>query len=276
MNNDLTTTMDRVETVTVAPAQARRQAVSRRYRVEPGSAAEGALVEQYLPLVKTVVGKVAMTLPAHVDADDLQSAGVIGLLNALRNFDTNNGAKFETYARIRIQGAVLDELRRMDWQSRSIRDKARKVQTAMAQFEQKHGRPPTEGEMPAVLNLPAADCQALLDEIRPVTFVCLDAAPRGDDEENQSPYESVADPADNDPMEGAAKNELAVLIAQRIRELPDMQRKVLALYYYEDMRLREIAGAFGLTESRICQIHSQAILSIKSILEQHGLRSTRA
>jgi RNA polymerase sigma factor for flagellar operon FliA len=106
--------------------------------------------------------------------------------------------------------------------------------------------------------------------------VCLDAAPRGDDEENQSPYESVADPADNDPMEGAAKNELAMLIAQRIRELPDMQRKVLALYYYEDMRLREIAEAFGLTESRICQIHSQAILSIKSILEQNGLRSTRA
>jgi RNA polymerase sigma factor for flagellar operon FliA len=276
VSNNNTSTIDRFETMTAASAQVRRQAVARRYRSEPGSAAEGALVEQYLPLVKTVVGKVAMTLPSHVDADDLHSAGVIGLLNALRNFDVNNGAKFETYARIRIQGAVLDELRRMDWQSRSIRDKARKVQAAMTRFEQEHGRPPTEAEMPAVLKLPVAQCQALLDEIRPVTFVCLDAALRGDDEENPSPYESVADPSDNGPVEGAAKNEMAALIAQRIRELPDMQRKVLALYYYEDMRLREIAEAFGLTESRICQIHSQAILSIKSILEQHGLRSTRA
>ncbi len=244
------------------------------YRAPPGSAAEGELVREYLPLVRTVVGRLALTLPAHVDQEDLLSAGTVGLLNALRNFDASNGASFATYARIRIQGAVLDELRRMDCVSRGVRDKARQVQAVWAELEQRHSRPPTEAEMAAALRLSPAAYAELLDEIRPVTFVCLDAATQREaGEDGVAPAECIADPGQDNPEEGAARRELARLIAARIQQLPEVQRKVLALYYFEDLRLREIAAAFGVTESRICQIHAQAILAIRSFIQQqeHGL-----
>jgi RNA polymerase sigma factor FliA len=245
----------------------RSREVRQRYTATPGSAAEGELVQQHLPLVKTVVGRVAMTLPAHVDLDDLQSVGVIGLLNALRNFDEKNGASFETYARIRIHGAVMDELRRMDCVSRTVRDKARKVQTVMADLERQKGQPPTDEEMAMALKISVEEYWVLLNEVKPVTFVCLDTAQTNENgESGLTPSESIADANQIDPVDCASKRELSRLIAKRIQQLPDMQRKVLALYYFEDLRLREIAAAFGVTESRICQVHAQAILTIKTFL----------
>ena len=258
--------MARTSTACVAAPRSRE--VRNRYKAMPGSAVEGELLRQHLSLVKTVVGRIAMTLPPHVDLDDLNSAGVIGLLNALRNFDEANGAKFETYARVRIHGAVMDELRRMDFVSRGIRDKARRVQSVMAELEQDHGRVPTEEEMAGALEISLDDYYSLLDEVRPVTFICLDAVAGRDGEDGPEQYEGVADPCQESPVDGAARRELAELIATRIQQLPEMQRKVLALYYFEDLRLREIAEAFGVTESRICQIHAQAILAIKSWLRR--------
>jgi len=262
-----------LESPRASKRRSRTREVRERYRVAPGSAAEGELLKQHLPLVKTVVGRIAMTLPAHVDHDDLQSAGVVGLLNALRNFDENNGASFETYARIRIHGAVMDELRRMDWVSRSVRDKARKVQAVMAELEQKLGRPPSEEAMAAALKISVAEYRELLDEIRPVTFVCLDAVAGGEAEDGAEQHECIADEEQVSPVDTVAHRELARLIAERIRQLPEMQRKVLAFYYYEDLRLREIAEAFGLTESRICQIHAQAILAIKTYLQRQEAKA---
>src|ERR1700722_3152823 len=177
------------------------RALRERYHAAPGSAAEDELVRKHLPLVKTVVGRLAMTLPPHVDLDDLYSVGVIGLLNAIRNFDESNGARFETYARIRIHGAVIDELRRMDCVSRTIRDKARKVQAVIAQLEQRDGKPPTEEEVARHLHLSLADYHALLDEIRPVTFVCLDAIIGAEDSDNSEQYEKVADATQESPVE---------------------------------------------------------------------------
>ncbi len=257
--------------------RSRKREIAQRYRrVARGSVAEGELVESYLPLVKTVVGRIAMTLPPHVDAEDLYSAGVVGLLQALRNFDEKNGASFGTYARIRIQGAVLDELRRMDWQGRSLRDRARKVQTVMAALEQQKGRSPSEEEMAAALKISVAEYESLLDEIRPVTFVCLDAVQgNGEDDENHPRSECIADPHQGDLVENVERREFARLVAKRIQELPEMQRKVLALYYYEDLRLWEIAAAFGLTESRICQIHAQAILSIRTFIQNYEARAAK-
>jgi len=260
----------------VAPARNRNQQRDlwqRYHQSEPGSAVEGALMQRYLPLVKTVVGRLAMTLPAHVDADDLQSAGVFGLLHALRSFDEANGASFETYARIRIRGAILDELRRLDCVTRGVRDKARKVQAAMQRLEQIHGEPPTEEQMAEALRLSLDEYRDLLDEIRPVTFVCLDAVIGGEGEDGAEHHESIADSTQDDPRETASRRELARLIAARIQQLPEMQRKVLALYYFEDLRLREIAEAFRLTESRICQIHAQAILAIRNFLQEHQAKS---
>lgn len=235
-------------------------------RLRPGSALEGEIVEKYVPLVKNVVGRLAMTLPPHVDGEDLYSAGLTGLLNAVRQYNPNAGTSFETYARLRIRGAVFDELRRMDWVPRSVHTKARKVQAVMNEIEQKKGRVATEQEMAAKLKLSLPEYHQWLEEIRPATFVCLDAAFNNDLDDSASQYESLPDQRQENPLDGTFRLEMARIISDRLQELPEMQRKVLALYYFEDMRLREIAEAFGLTESRICQIHAQGILAIKSFL----------
>jgi RNA polymerase sigma factor for flagellar operon FliA len=234
--------------------------------MKPGSALEGEIVEKYIPLVKNVVCRLAMTLPPHVDGEELYSAGLTGLLNAVRQYNPNAGTSFETYARLRIRGAVLDELRRMDWVPRSVHTKARKVQAVMNEIEQKKGRMATDEEMATALKISLPEYQQWLQDIRPATFVCLDAAFNNDFDDSVSQYESMADQRQEDPLDGTFRRELARVIASRLQELPEMQRKVLALYYFEDMRLREIAEAFGLTESRICQIHAQGILAIKSFL----------
>ena len=258
------------------PSAARKTRSAKRHdlwphkqRLKPGSATEAELVEKHLPLVKTVVGRLAMTLPPHVDGDDLYSAGLTGLLSAVRQFDPEAGTAFETYARLRIRGAVLDELRRMDWVPRSVHSKARKIQAVMQEIEQRKGRVATEQEMAKALKISVAEYNEWMDEVRPATFVCLDAAFNNNEfDDSVSQYESLADPRQENPMDGAFKHEVAKLIAERLKQLPEMQRKVLALYYFEDLRLREIAEAFGLTESRICQIHAQAILAIKAYLQK--------
>lgn len=226
--------------------------------------AEAGLVEMHLPLVKTVVGRLQMSLPSHVSGEDLYSAGLVGLLDAVRNYNRKLGSSFETYARVRIRGAIFDELRRMDWVPRSIHTKAKKVQEVTKQLEQRKGRVPTEMEMASALHMSLHDYRQLLEQIRPATFVCLDATINHESDDSPSQYEAMADPSQENPLDGVARREMAGFIAERLALLPEMQRKVLALYYFEDLRLREIAETFGLTESRICQIHSQAILSLKS------------
>ena len=238
------------------------------YHRKSDAPVENALVEKYLPLVRSALARLAMTLPEHVDQDDLNSAGLIGLLQALRNYDPGCGSSFETYARLRVRGAMLDELRRMDWVPRTIHEKARRIQDTIAQVEQRLGRVPTDAEVAKALNLSADEYSDLLAEIRPATFICLDAVCNGEGGDAGSLCDVVADPGVDGPVEQASRNELKGIILQRLKELPSTQRKVLALYYGEDLHLREIAELLGLTESRICQIHSQAILSIRSYVQR--------
>jgi RNA polymerase sigma factor FliA len=246
----------------------KNQALAGRYRkAAPGSAAEEELVRQHLPLVKTLVGRIAMTLPSHVESEDLYSAGMVGLLNAVRNFDPHGGSTFESYARVRIRGAIFDELRRLDWVPRSIHEKARKVQAVIQEIEQRKGALPTPEEIAAGLKLSNSEYEQLLEEIKPATFICLDSAHSNEDGD-AGRYESVADLSQPDPGEATSQRELSRMILERLEQLPEMQKKVLALYYFEDLRLREIAEVFGVTESRICQIHAQAILAIKSFIRR--------
>jgi RNA polymerase sigma factor for flagellar operon FliA len=235
-------------------------------RSGPGSALENSLVEQHLPLVRTVVGRLAMTLPAHVNVDDLYSAGLVGLLNAVRRFNPKAGCSFESYARVRIRGAIFDELRRLDWVPRSVHEKARKLEKVMQELTQRHGEAPDAAQMAKALKMSLADYEELLQEVRPATYVCLDCAQNS--EGDSSAYDFIPDNSQSDPDRQTATREMAELIERRLEQLPEMQRKVLALYYFEDLRLREIAEAFGVTESRICQIHSQAILAIKAMLRK--------
>jgi RNA polymerase sigma factor for flagellar operon FliA len=208
-----------------------------------------------------------MTLPAHVCAEDLYSAGLVGLLQAVRSFSLDGGASFETFARFRIRGAVLDELRRLDWVPRLVHDKARKIQHAISELEQRLDQPPTEEQVAAELGISLGEYQDWLQQVRPAAFVCLDAAPRADGPDGVTQHDSIADDSQENPFDWAARSELKDLVAQCIRQMPAIQQKVLALYYFEDLRLREIAEAFGLTESRISQIHSQAVLYIRSHIE---------
>ena len=260
-----------------AKTDARRTAQDlwKRYHQQADTHTENDLVQQYLPLVTAILGRLAMTLPDHVDHDDLQSAGLVGLLQALRNYDPGSGNSFETYARVRIRGAMLDELRRMDWVPRTIHEKARKIQQTMGELEQKLGRSPTEAQVAKAMGLSATEYAKLLDEVRPAAFVCLDAVSSSENGDTGSLYEVVADTTEEGPAEQASQHELKHVVLERLKELPEIQRKVLALYYGEDLHLREIAQVFGLTESRICQIHSQAILAIRSYVQRFESGMTR-
>jgi len=276
-----TLTAPPVETAAPTPSGLMAQELWQRYHQQKSNAkadTENALVQKYLPLVSAVVNRLAMTLPEHVDHDDLYSVGLIGLLQALRNYNPACGTSFETYARVRVRGAMLDELRRMDWVPRTIHEKARRIKEVLADLEQKLGKTPTEAQMAKAMNMSVEEYEELLDEVRPAAFVCLDAVNASEDGDSGPLYEVIADQTDSDPVEKVSNNELKQVIFERLKELPEMQRKVLALYYLEDMHLREIAEVFKLTESRICQIHAQAILAIRSYVQrfESGLSRRRA
>jgi RNA polymerase sigma factor for flagellar operon FliA len=231
-----------------------------------GNVDEKELIERFLPLVRNVVDRIKLTLPPHIDADDLYSVGVTGLIAAVRKFDPQQGNTFAGYAALRIRGAVLDELRRMDWCPRRTRARARKLKESINALEQKLGRTANEDEICEELGLSHKEYAKWLDEIRPVTFIALDQHTEGEESEGASLHELLADENDTTGRESLEKQELLKILTQRMAELPDIPRKILAMYYFENMRLAEIAAVFGLTESRICQIHSQTILSLRSYL----------
>lgn len=227
---------------------------------------EKELIERYLPLVRNVVDRIKLTLPTHIEAEDLYSVGVTGLLAAVRRYDPDQGSTFASYAATRIRGAILDELRRMDWCPRRARARARKLKEAINALEQKLGHTASEDEICTALGMSRKDYAKWLDESRPVTFIAIDQTTEGEESEGASLHEMLRDESDTTGRDRMEKRELLQLMSQRIAELPDIPKKILAMYYFENMRLAEIAAVFGLTESRICQIHSQTILSLRAYL----------
>jgi len=234
--------------------------------VTSGAVDEKELIERFLPLVRNVVDRIKLTLPAHIEADDLYSVGVTGLIAAVRKYDPVQGNTFASYAAMRIRGAVLDELRRMDWCPRRTRARARKLKEAINELEQKIGGTASEDEICEALGLSHKEYAKWLEEIRPVTFIALDQHADGEESEGASLHELLADDTDKTGRDNMEKQELLQLLTQRMTDLPDIPRKILAMYYFENMRLAEIAAVFGLTESRICQIHSQTIIGLRAFL----------
>jgi len=227
---------------------------------------EKELIERYLPLVRSVVDRIKLTLPAHIDPDDLFSVGITGLIAAVRKYDPDQDNTFAGYAATRIRGAILDELRRMDWCPRRVRARARKHKDAINALEQRIGRAATADEICQDLGMTKQQYSEWLDESRPVTFVAIDQVRDNGDSEGPSLHELLADESIVTGRETVEKQELVELLTQRISELSDIPRKILAMYYFENMRLAEIAAVFGLTESRICQIHAQTILGLRAYL----------
>ncbi len=226
-----------------------------------------ALFETYLPLVKSIVARIKINLPPHIDEQDLNSVGITGLISALKKYDPEQKKSFGSYAAMRIRGAILDELRRMDWMPRNARTNFKKLRKTVEELEQKLGRTAEEEEIRNELGLTHKEYHQLMAEVRPISFLPLDnASSGGDDSESADLNEIIPDEGIVPVTSKMEKDEVTQLVAERINQLPEVPRKVLAMYYFQDMRLAEIAEVFSLTESRICQIHSQAIISLRSYI----------
>jgi RNA polymerase sigma factor for flagellar operon FliA len=225
------------------------------------AAAKDKLILKYLPLVKYVAGRLAITLPAHVDINDLIGSGVIGLISAMENFEPKFKTKFETYAIIRIRGAMLDELRALDWVPRSMREKFCALQRAYVSLEQDLGRPARDDEVAARLGISINELDNLLNEERSVAFVSLNELLNPDDGDHKvvSLIDSIHDQTQPSPFLSVDTKERKHILAQAIQELPEQERIVIALYYYESLMLKEIGEVLGISESRVSQVHTKAL-----------------
>lgn len=241
----------------------------RAYRTAESSPdGEKDFVEQHLPLVKTVVGRLRLTLPATLDMDDLYSVGVTGLISAAKRYDPSRNTAFAAFATQHIRGAVLDELRRMDYMPRGAREKAHKLTETINSIEQRTQQPATPAEICAELGIGEAEYESLLQEVAPASFLPLDSEVFSDTSEDVCLHDVIPDDSQPTASDQLEKKELLQLVMQRIRQLPEISQKILAMYYFEELRLSEIALAFGLTEGRISQIHTQAVLSLRAFTKR--------
>ena len=234
------------------------------YKIERSRELRDKLIIQYSPLVKYVAGRVGVGLPRNVEQSDLVSFGVFGLIDAIEKFDPERGYKFETYAIARIKGAILDELRSIDWVPRSVRSKARTLERAMGKLEAEHHRAPTDDEVADEMGVTPQQLQTTLSQISFVGVAALDEMLSGGERgESLSLGDTVADTGDG-PMGVYEVEEMRQILAESINRMPEREKIVLTLYYYEGLTLAEIGRVLGVTESRVCQIHTKAVLQLRS------------
>jgi len=221
------------------------------------------LLKRFAPLVRHVVERVATTLPRNVDHEDLYSAGVLGLLDAHAKFDTSKGVKFETYAVWRIKGAVLDQLRALDWVSRSMRRKARNLDGITRKLDQKLGRAASEDEVAREMKMSRGDFYRLLDHVRGAVLVSLDETRAGEDQELSTLADHLPDTSLPNLEERLEEQQTRIVILRTLDQLPEQERLVVALYYYEHLTLKEIGRALGISESRVSQVHTRAMMRLR-------------
>jgi RNA polymerase sigma factor for flagellar operon FliA len=240
----------------------------RRYKASGDVHARERLTVAYSPLVKYVSGRMASGLPAHVDEADLISYGLVGLINAIERFELERDVKFETYAITRIKGAIIDELRSLDWVPRSVRARARQIERANAKLEHKLQRAPTDEEMATELKVSVQDFQDALLQISNSTVAALDELWTVSDSSGDavSLLDTLHDPDAPDPAQILDQTDLKDRVAEAISRLPEREKLVVALYYYENLTLREIGEVLGVTESRVSQLHTKAVLRLRSRL----------
>ncbi len=242
-------------------------ALWREYRRSRDQKLRDRLVLTYAPLVKYVAGRLGSGLPAHVDEGDLVSYGLLGLMGAIERYDPDRDVKFETYAIARIKGSIIDELRAMDWVPRSVRSRARDIERAVGELEAKLGRAPTDDEIAGKLGLSQDELDDSLTEISRSSIAALDElwmVSAGGDQ--IALIDTIEDTHGPEPQSALAQTELREAIGEAIARLPEREKLVVTLYYYEELTLREIGEVLGVTESRVSQLHTKAVLRLKARL----------
>jgi len=225
------------------------------------------LIEEYAPLVKFIACRIAVRLPPHIELDDLTSAGVMGLIDAIEKFDATKETMFKTYAEIRVRGAILDELRAMDWVPRSVRQKAVGISSAYATIEQREGRPAEDEEVASELGLNLEDFHRQLAASQSTPILSIeDLGGTSKDGEKRDIMEVLAGSTDDDPQVTARINEVKTIIAKAIDKLPEKERLLVSLYYYEELTMKEIGEILGITESRVSQLHTRAVMRMRAKL----------
>lgn len=228
------------------------------------------LILQHLPQIKYIAQRIAVGLPAHVELEDLVSAGVIGLMDALEKFDKSKGVQFKTYAEVRIHGAILDSLRVQDWAPRSLRRKIKEVGKAYAKVEQQLGRAASDEDIARELGLEIGEFHVLLDQLKGLNighFQFAGPDNRGLDADNGA-LQYTPSREEDIPFQLCLRQELRSVLAELIEQLPERERLVITLYHYEELTMREVGEILGVNESRICQLHTRAMLRLRGKLQR--------
>jgi RNA polymerase sigma factor FliA len=226
------------------------------------------LLQDHFPMVQSIVARMRQKLPNTIETDELHSIGLTGLVAAARRYQPSLQGSFAAYAATRIRGAILDELRRLDSLSRLSRAKAKRLGSAICKLKQEQGADYTQDSLCVEMNMSAEELGALMEEVRPVRLVSLDCTDTESDSQDESLHDIIPDDSCVSAVHALERKEIISLLAQRIAQLPDLQKKVLAMYYYENMQLSEIAEVFGLTEGRICQIRGEAVEVLRKYIKK--------
>jgi RNA polymerase sigma factor for flagellar operon FliA len=233
-----------------------------------GKADKNTLLTEHMPLVKRLAHQMKAKLPPSVEVDDLVQAGMIGLLDAISRYEENHGAQFETYAVLRIRGAMLDELRSSDWMPRSTRQNMRKVEQAMAALQQQLGRPPSESEVAKSLKLSLADYQEMLGDSGGHQLVYYEDFHDSEDGNDSFLDRYAVD--DEDPLRSLLETDFRQAVIDAIDALPPREKMLMGLYYEEELNLKEIGAVMGVSESRVSQLHTQAVARLRTYLKERA------
>jgi RNA polymerase sigma factor for flagellar operon FliA len=235
---------------------------------DKGQLDRSALIKQYQPLVRKLAHYMMAKLPPSVEVDDLIQVGLIGLADALSRYEASQGVQFETFATQRIRGAMLDELRGNDWMSRGSRKSQKDIESTMRRLEHRLGRSPIESEIAAEMGLTLSDYQSLLSKVRGTQLVYLEDMARNNEDDDNFLDRHVAD-SDADPLNMLRDQRLRESLVAAIKGLPEREQYIMSMYYEQDMNLKEIAAVLDVTESRICQLHSQSIARLRAKMRSH-------
>lgn len=247
-------------------------ALLKKYKEEPSKLTaqqKDKLIMEYAPLIKFIAQKIAVRLPANIELDDLISSGVIGLMDAIEKYDPSRDNKFKTYAEFRIRGSILDELRAQDWVPRSVRDKAKMLDRALIELEASLGRSATDDEIAERLGCSLEEFYDLLNQVKPVSVLSIDDAATFSNVDKKSILNLLESCKLSNPFNQLNIKSVKDIVATAIEDLPERQRLVLSLYYYEDLNLKEIGRVLRVTESRVSQLHAQAISRLRAKLTQY-------